>query len=91
MFMYNVTKLLAEQIFCKIYAVSVFVISFLTTWNHCLKKAWSKLVNSEIILTIRNKLSVVLNFDLKIPKEMGISDHMTCLLRNVYAGQEANS
>ena len=25
----------------------------------------------------------------KIPKEMGIPDHLTCLLRNVYAGQEA--
>ena len=25
----------------------------------------------------------------KILKEMGIADHMTCLLRNLYAGQEA--
>ena len=25
----------------------------------------------------------------KIPNEMGISDHLTCLLRNLYAGQEA--
>ena len=25
----------------------------------------------------------------KILKEMGIQDHLTCLLRNVYAGQEA--
>ena len=25
----------------------------------------------------------------KIMKEMGIPDHLTCLLRNVYAGQEA--
>ena len=25
----------------------------------------------------------------KILREMGISDHMTCLLRNLYAGQEA--
>ena len=25
----------------------------------------------------------------KILKEMGISDHMPCLLRNLYAGQEA--
>ena len=29
-----------------------------------------------------NKLS-------KIPQEMGIPDHLTCLLRNLYAGQEA--
>ena len=26
---------------------------------------------------------------LKIPKEEGIPDHLTCLLRNLYAGQEA--
>ena len=25
----------------------------------------------------------------KIPQEMGIPDHLTCLLRNLYAGQEA--
>ena len=24
----------------------------------------------------------------KIPQEMGIPDHLTCLLRNMYAGQE---
>ena len=27
----------------------------------------------------------------KILKEMGIPDHMTCLVRNLYAGQEATS
>ena len=27
----------------------------------------------------------------KILKEMEITDHLTCLLRNLYAGQEANS
>ena len=26
----------------------------------------------------------------KFLKEMGIPDHLTCLLRNLYAGQEAN-
>jgi len=25
----------------------------------------------------------------KILKEVGIADHLTCLLRNLYAGQEA--
>ena len=25
----------------------------------------------------------------KIPEEMGIPDHLTCFLRNLYAGQEA--
>ena len=27
----------------------------------------------------------------KILQEMGIPDHLTCLLRNLYAGQESNS
>ena len=27
----------------------------------------------------------------EILKEMGISDHLTCLLRNLYAGQEATA
>ena len=27
----------------------------------------------------------------KVLKEMGLPDHLTCLLRNLYAGQEANS
>ena len=27
----------------------------------------------------------------KILKEMGISDHLTCLLRNLYAGQEGSN
>ena len=26
---------------------------------------------------------------LKVPKEIGIPDHLTCLLRNLYTGQEA--
>ena len=25
----------------------------------------------------------------KVPHEMGIADHLTCILRNLYAGQEA--
>ena len=32
---------------------------------------------------------VIHNQLLKILKEMGIPDHLTCLLRNLYAGQEA--
>ena len=34
-------------------------------------------------------LTVWTTTNLKILKEMRIPDHMTCLLRNVYAGQEA--
>ena len=34
-------------------------------------------------------LTVWITTNLKILKEMGISDHLTCLLRNLYVGQEA--
>ena len=34
-------------------------------------------------------LTMWITINWKILKEMGISDHLTCLLRNLYAGQEA--
>ena len=34
-------------------------------------------------------LTVWITKNWKILKEMGIPDHLTCLLRNLYAGQEA--
>ena len=34
-------------------------------------------------------LTVWIKINWKILKEMGIPDHLTCLLRNLYAGQEA--
>ena len=34
-------------------------------------------------------LTVLITISWKILKEMGIPDHLTCLLRNLYAGQEA--
>ena len=36
-----------------------------------------------------NPLTVWITTNWKILKEMGIPDHLTCLLRNLYAGQEA--
>ena len=40
-------------------------------------------------LTMPNPLTVWITINWKILKEMGIPDHLTCLLRNLYAGQEA--
>ena len=34
-------------------------------------------------------LTVLITENCKILKEMGIPDYLTCLLRNLYAGQEA--
>ena len=40
-------------------------------------------------LTTPKPLIMWITANWKILKEMGIPDHMTCLLRNLYAGQEA--
>ena len=40
-------------------------------------------------LTALEPLTVWITTNWKILKETGIRDHLTCLLRNLYAGQEA--
>ena len=41
------------------------------------------------LLTMPEPLILWITTNWKIFKEMGIPDHLTCLLRNLYAGQEA--
>ena len=41
------------------------------------------------LLTMPKPLTVWITINWKNLKEMGIPDHLTCLLRNLYAGQEA--
>ena len=41
------------------------------------------------LLTLPKPLNVWITINWKILKEMGIPDHLTCLLKNLYAGQEA--
>ena len=41
------------------------------------------------LLTMPKLLTVLVRINWEILKEMGIPDHLTCLLRNLYAGQEA--
>ena len=41
------------------------------------------------LLTVPKPLTVWITINWKILKKMGIPDHLTCLLRNLYAGQEA--
>ena len=43
------------------------------------------------LLTMPKPLTVWITTNWKILKEMGIPDHLTCLLRNLYAGQEATA
>ena len=49
----------------------------------------SKQTSSSALLTMPKPLTLWITANWKILKEMGLPDHLTCLLRNLYAGQEA--
>ena len=53
------------------------------------KKQESSRKTSIFLLTMPKPLTVDHKKLWKILKEMGIPDHLICLLRNLYAGQEA--
>ena len=53
------------------------------------KEESSRKTSISALLTMPKPLTVDHNKLRKILKEMGIPDHLTCLLRNLYAGQEA--
>ena len=53
------------------------------------KQENSRKTSSSVLLTMSKPLAVWIATNWKILKEMGIPDHLTWLLRNLYAGQEA--
>ena len=53
------------------------------------KQESSRKMSTSALLTMPKPLTVWITTNWKILKEMGILDHRTCLLRNLYAGQEA--
>ena len=53
------------------------------------KQENSRKTSTSALLTTPKPLTVWITTNWKILKEMGIPDHLTCLLRNLYAGQEA--
>ena len=53
------------------------------------KQESSRKTSISALLTIPKPLTVDHNKLWKILKKMGIPDHLTCLLKNLYAGQEA--
>ena len=62
----------------------------LPTSARSLKKQESSIKTSTFaLLTMPKPLTVWITTNWKILKEMGIPDHLTYLLRNLYAGQEA--
>ena len=52
------------------------------------KRESSRKTSTSALLTMPKPLAVWITTNLKILKEMRIPDHLTCLLRNLYAGQE---
>ena len=59
------------------------------------KEESSRKTSISALLTMPKPLTVWITIncvnlpqDSEIPQEMGIPDHLTCLLRNLYAGQE---
>ena len=53
------------------------------------KEESSRKISISALLTMPKPLTVWIIINWKILKEMGISDHLTCLLRNLFADQEA--
>ena len=53
------------------------------------KQESSRKTSISALLTMPKPLTVWITINWKILKEMGIPDHLTCLLRNLYAGPEA--
>ena len=53
------------------------------------KQENSRKTSTSALLTMPEPLTVWITTNWKILHEMGIPDHLTCLLRNLYAGQEA--
>ena len=53
------------------------------------KQANSRKTSTSALLTMPKPLTVWITTNWKALQEMGIPDHLTCLLRNLYAGQEA--
>ena len=53
------------------------------------KQESSRKTSISALLTMPKPLTVWITINWKILKEMGIPDRLTCLLRNLYAGQEA--
>ena len=53
------------------------------------KQKSSRKTSVSALLTMSKALTVCIRINWKILKEMGIPNYLTCLLRNLYAGQKA--
>ena len=63
-------------------------IKLLTSAGSSKKQESSRKTSTTALLTVPKPLTLWITTNWRI-QEMGIPDHLTCLLRNLYAGQEA--
>ena len=63
-------------------------IKFPTSTRSSKKQDSSRKTSISALLTMPKPLTVWITTNWKNPQEMGIPDHLTCLLRNLYAAQE---
>ena len=59
--------------------------TFTGSWK---KQESSRKTSISALLTVQKPLTMWITINWKIQKEMRIPDHLTCLLRNLYPGQE---
>ena len=64
-------------------------IKLLTFFGSSKKQESSRKTSISALLTMPKPLTVWIAINWKILQELGIPDHLTCLLRNLYAGHEA--
>ena len=64
-------------------------IKLLTSAESLKKQEVSRTTSTSALLTMSKPLTVWITISWKILKEMGVPEHLTFLLRNLYAGQEA--
>ena len=64
-------------------------IKFPTPTGSSKKQERFRKISISALLTMSKPLTVWITTNWKTLKKMGIPDHLTCLLRNLYAGQEA--
>ena len=60
-----------------------------TSTGSSIKQESSRKTSISALLTMPKPLTVWITINWKILKQVGIPDYLTCLLRNLYAGQEA--
>ena len=64
-------------------------VKLLTSTGSYRKLRNSRKTSTSALLTMPKPLTVWITINWKILKEVGIPENLTCLLRNLYAGQEA--